>query len=235
MNYSCITIITQFDLRICKDPNPMQQTVKENRNQAATSEPISGSAVYHTLEDPEQPSDDNFYHYPDTTNITRPPATSPELEYSYAKETDIPKPVRKSEDGNNAFYHTLQDGQPPSNDLHKEPCTSIPTDLELEYTYAKDTETPRIPVVTKDAVYHSLEQEEPVTGEQDPASTQPQTNSTNNNFYHTLEEPNSTQTETENVRNSQVNKILIVTEDLYTITTRAIFPTSLQVLLKMLE
>ena len=177
----------------------MHQNVEDNGNKRnlhnqAASKPISNAAVYHTLEAPKQPndSDDN---YPDTTNIRKPQA-SPELEYSYAKDTSIPKLniTKKIEDASNAVYHTLEEGQPPTNDLYKEPGTSIPA--ELEYTYAKNTETPRIAVAPEDAVYHTLEQEQPASSEQGP-ETASYIPSTNNDLYHTLEEPNFAQTETQ--------------------------------------
>ena len=101
---------------------------------------------------PGQPSHDNFYSYPENTNIAKPPSS--ELEYSYAKDTDIPRVIANQktmpeEPPSNAVYHTLEREQPPTTDLYELPGTNIPT--ELEYTYAKATDIPRITTNTKSA------------------------------------------------------------------------------------
>ncbi len=106
--------------------------------------------MYHTLEQPGQPSDDHFYSYPENTNIAKPPSS--ELEYSYAKDTDIPanQETVPEEPASNAVYHTLEQEQTPTTDLYNLPGTNIPT--ELEYTYTKDTDIPRFTTNTKSAV-----------------------------------------------------------------------------------
>ena len=126
-------------------------------------EPV-GNGVYHTLEQDQPPATD-LYKQPDT-NIPSEP------EYSYAKDTDIPKiivdktAVLEKPEGNGA-YHTLEQEQPPATDLYKQPDTNILS--ELQYSYAKDTDIPKI-IVDKTAVlekpqgngaYHTLEQEQP--------------------------------------------------------------------------
>ena len=47
----------------------------------------SNGAVYHILKQPGEPSDD--YNYPDNTNIANQPSS--EMEYTYARDTDIPR------------------------------------------------------------------------------------------------------------------------------------------------
>ena len=177
----------------------------------ATQDPAN-RAVYHTLEQPGKPNDDDFYHYPDNTNITKP--TSSELEYIYAKDTEIPRVIADKkaapETTSNAVYHTLEH-EPPTTDIYKSPGTKIPTDLE--YTYAKDTEIPKSFVnapAASDALYHTPGQEEPALTEPeysyakntDMPSIQLRTKQTtnehsslpdNSGLYHTLEEPNPPQ------------------------------------------
>jgi hypothetical protein len=161
--------------------------------------------VYHTLEQPGKPNDDDFYHYPDNTNITKPPSS--ELEYIYAKDTEIPRLViadKKAapETTSNAVYHILE----------HEPPTGIKIPTDLEYTYAKDTEIPKSFVnspAASDALYHTPGQEAPTEPEYsyakntDMPSIQLRTKQTtnehssplpdNSGLYHTLEEPNPPQ------------------------------------------
>ncbi len=137
--------------------------------------PINNGVVYETLEQPGKPTDDDFYNYPDNTNIAKPPSS--ELEYTYAKDTDFPRcnpntKVAASQDpANNVVYETLeQPGQPADDDFYNYPDnTNIakPPSSELEYTYAKDTDFPRCNPNTrlpasqdpeKNAVYETLEQ-----------------------------------------------------------------------------
>ena len=145
---------------------------------AEAKEQINNSRVYETLEQSGEPNDDSFYNYPENT-ITKAPES--ELEYAYAKDTDLPristdKTAFPEKSGSNAVYHTLEQGQRPSTDVYNQPGGNILADLE--YTYAKDTKIPRIPIDTKseakgDGVpatstndtYHTLEQEEPASNE----------------------------------------------------------------------
>ena len=114
----------------------------------------------------EQPPSDDFYNYIDSTKIENPSA-SPELEYTYSKDTDVPKnpPQTKIAPQKPAVYHTLK--QPPSDDFYTyidsteiENSSASP---ELEYTYSKDTDIPKLnPQQTKiaakaPAVYETLE------------------------------------------------------------------------------
>ena len=88
----------------------------------------SNGAMYNTLQQPEELTDD-FYNYPDNTSTTKPPLS--EQEYAYAKDTDIPRATSSNESpatsGN--LYHTL----------------------EQEYSYAKNTEAPVSPQGTTNA------------------------------------------------------------------------------------
>ena len=131
----------------------------------------TNNAVYHTLEQPDQPTDDGSYSYPDNTSITKPPES--ELEYTYAKDTDSPRVIvhkAAQNSANKVVYHTLEqpEQQPDDGTYSYLDNTSItkPQASELEYTYAKDTDLPRVKVdkAAKDsvntAVYHTLEQPE---------------------------------------------------------------------------
>ena len=84
----------------------------------------SNGAVYNTLEQPEQPTDE-FY------NTSAAQLPSSELEYDYALDT----PGATSSDAKSTIsddlYHTLE-----------EEGTALP---EQEYTYAKNTEVPTMP------------------------------------------------------------------------------------------
>ena len=116
---------------------------------AEAKEQINNTRVYETLEKSGEPNDDSFYNYPENT-ITQPPES--ELEYAYAKDTDIPristdKTALPQKLGSNAVYHTLEQEQPLSIHVYKQPGGNIPA--ELEYTYGKDTEIPTIPMNTK--------------------------------------------------------------------------------------
>ena len=126
-------------------------------------------AVYHTLEQPEeQGAGDNFYSSPDNTIITNPSST--ELEYTYAKDTEIPRHSPKDqkpgteEDStsattNEALYHTLEHEESPS--------------TQEEYGCAKNTDAPSIPSATEHMnntdslfsptsnLYHTLEPNPP--------------------------------------------------------------------------
>jgi hypothetical protein len=186
----------------------------------ATQDPAN-TAVYHTLEQSE-PSDDDFYHYPDNTNITKPPSS--EFEYTYAKDTDFPRgnpntKVATQDPANRAVYHTLEQPEQPSDDdfYHYPDNTNItkPPSSELEYTYAKDTEIPKSFVNTKtvpkgdsspaasDALYHTPGSEYSYVKNTDilsiPLGTEQTTNEhssplpDNSGLYHTLEEPNPPQ------------------------------------------
>jgi hypothetical protein len=102
----------------------------------------AANAVYHTLDEEEQQPTTDLYKHPGA-NI------SPEPEYTYAKDNDVPRNVAgktalSEEPDGNLVYQTLEQEQPSIVDLHKHPGASIPN--ELEYTYAKDTEIPRIAV-----------------------------------------------------------------------------------------
>ena len=135
----------------------------------AAKNPTS-NAVYHTLEQPEQP-DDGSYSYPDTTSIGNPP---PELEYTYAKDTHLPRvnvDTATKDLVSNAVYHTLeQPEQQPDDGSYSYPDnTSIgKPPPELEYTYTKDTDLPRVNMnqmtpaknPTSNTMYHTLEQPE---------------------------------------------------------------------------
>ena len=147
----------------------------------AIKDPTS-NAVYHTLEQPEQPTDDGTYSYPDNTNTGKPP---PELEYTYAKDTDLPRVnvnqmTPAKDPTSNAMYHTLEQPEQQSDDSYSYPDNTTVTNQgspELEYTYAKDTDIPRTITDTKGGsvgksapvnngvVYHNLEQDEPVPAE----------------------------------------------------------------------
>ena len=129
----------------------------------------TNNAVYHTLEQPDQPTDDGSYSYPDNTSITKPPSS--ELEYTYAKDTDSPRVIvnkAAQNSANKVVYQTLEqpEQQPDDGTYSYLDNTSItkPPASELEYTYAKDTDLPRVKVdkAAKDsvnkAVYHTLEQ-----------------------------------------------------------------------------
>ncbi|CAB3997868.1 Hypothetical predicted protein, partial [Paramuricea clavata] len=180
---------------------------RSNPNTKVATQDPANRAVYHTLEQPEKPNDDDFYHYPDNTNITKTPSS--ELEYIYAKDTEIPRVIADKnskaapETTSNAVYHTLEHEPPPTG-------TKIPTDLE--YTYAKDTEIPKSFVnapAPSDALYHTPGQEAPTEPEYsyakntDMPSIQLRTKQTSNGhssplsdnsgLYHTLEEPNPPQ------------------------------------------
>ena len=90
----------------------------------------SNDAVYNTLEQPEEPTDE-FYNYPDNTNTAAKPPLS-EQEYAYGKDTGIPRAT--SSDASPAIsgnlYHTLeQEG------------SALP---EQKYSYAMNTEVPII-------------------------------------------------------------------------------------------
>ncbi len=115
----------------------------------------SNGAVYHTLKQPGKPSDD--YNYPGNTNIANQPSS--EMEYTYARDTDIPRVTTDKKAGpkkpaSDAVY-------PP--DLYKCPGTNIPA--ELEYIYAKDADIPRThgdPSPPPNcALYHTLEEKNP--------------------------------------------------------------------------
>ena len=163
------------DSNIAKPPSSEQEyayaTDTDFRGSSVGTEPgakrpINNGVVYETLEQPGQPSDDDFYNYPDNTNIAKPPSS--ELEYTYAKDTDLPKANPNTKLG------ASQPGQPSDDNFYSYPeNTNIakPPSSELEYTYAKDTDVPRVTVdkktvpeePTSDAVYHTLEQEPPPT------------------------------------------------------------------------
>ena len=130
----------------------------------------TNNAVYHTLEQPEQPTDDETYSYLDNTTIANPPLS--ELEYTYAKDTDLPRVggtnTAAKDPANNPVYNTLEQPEQPDDGSYSYPdTTSIgKPPPELEYTYAKDTDLPRVNVdtaakdPTSNAVYHTLEQPE---------------------------------------------------------------------------
>lgn len=192
----------------------------------AAKDPAS-IAVYHTLEQSEQPTDDDSYSYPDTTSTGTSP---PELEYTYAKDTDLPRvnlnqKTPAKDPANNAVYHTLeQPEQRTDDDSYSYPDNTTAANQapsELEYTYAKDTDIPRATTdtegvsvgksapVTDGALYHNLEQEEPMPSENEYSyaknteipsidmGTQPKTNALsrvpNNELYLTPEELNPSQ------------------------------------------
>ncbi|CAB3997865.1 Hypothetical predicted protein [Paramuricea clavata] len=195
---------------------------RDNPNTKVSTQYPANRAVYHTLEQPEQPSDDDFYHYPDNTNITKTPSS--ELEYTYAKDTDFPRgntntKVTTQDPANRAVHHTLEQPEQPSDDdfYHYPDNTNItkPPSSELEYTYAKDTEIPKSFVNTKtvpkgdsspaatDALYDTPGSEYSYVKNTDilsiPLGTEQTTNEhssplpDNSGLYHTLEEPNSPQ------------------------------------------
>ena len=131
----------------------------------AAEGPTSKGAVYETLEQPGQPTDDDFYNYPDNTNIAN--QGSSELEYTYAKYTDLPrdtadtKAVREREIEPaicGGLYHTLEQEGPAS--------------TEQEYSYAKNTDMSSIPLGT------------------DQTSDGHSSSAPKSSLYHTLEEPN---------------------------------------------
>ena len=106
---------------------------------------LENHAVYRTLEQPvEQGTGDNFYSCPGNTIITNPPST--ELEYTYAKDTEIPTHSSKDQTSmtkedstsattNEALYHTLEHEESPS--------------TQEEYGCAKNTDVPSIPSATE--------------------------------------------------------------------------------------
>jgi hypothetical protein len=160
---------------IYEDPYRIYDTIKDDKKEtdfprsSVGMEPeakglINNGAVYETLS-----NNDGFYNYPEN----KPPAY--ELEYTYAKDTDIPRVnIDKTEPQTpaaaNAVYHTLEkEEEQPTTDLYKHPGTNIST--EPEYAYAKDNDVPRN-VAGKTAlpeepdgnlVYQTLEQEQPST------------------------------------------------------------------------
>ena len=176
---------------IYEDPDRVYETLKEDDNlhtQLPSQDPVN-NAMYHTLEDPEQTAD-NFYHYPDNTkelssvDLYKHPSTNipTELEYTYTKDTDqlkahIDTKVPSQDPEKNAMYHTLEDPEQTSdNSYHcpdniKEPSIrdlykepGTNIPTEQEYTYVKDTEIPRASSeTTDDAFYHTLENEEPAS------------------------------------------------------------------------
>ena len=262
-------ISTDLEYTYAKDTN----IPRINFHKTAVPQKPEGSGAYHTLEEKQPPATD-LYKQPDT-NIPI------ELEYSYAKDTDIPRitvdkrAVLDKPDGNGA-YHTLEQEQPPPTDLYEQPDTNTPSELEysyaksadipritfettavphkpesnavynteknqqptidlyehpganipieLEHTYAKDTKIPKIPTdersvdnednvpatSTGDALYHTLEQEEPASNEQDynngtntdipsvPMGAHqyngPSSPPDGSGLYHTLEKPKSPET-----------------------------------------
>ena len=120
--------------------------------------------MYHTLEQPDQPTND-LYSYAYATNIAKPSSSEPE--YTYARNTDTPKVtadkvVVPQTPANSAVYHTLE--ETPIANVYKTPGDNIPT--EPEYTYAKDTDIPR---------------------------TKENSASINSPLYHTIKEKNSAQ------------------------------------------
>ena len=152
--------------------NPASSEQEYTYARQDTNFPRSGAgtnnAVYHTLEQPQRPADDGIYNYLDNTAIANPPSS--ELEYTYAKDTDVPRFIvdkATKDSANNVLYHTLEqladDGAYSylDNTRITKPLTS-----ELEYTYAKDTDLPRV-IVDKAAqnsankpVYPTIEQPE---------------------------------------------------------------------------
>ncbi|CAB4044570.1 Hypothetical predicted protein, partial [Paramuricea clavata] len=135
----------------------------------AAKGPIRNGAVYETLEQPGQRTDDDFYNYPDNTTIAINHGSS-ELEYIYAKDIDLPRATantkavreRNSEPATSGdLYHTLEQEGPAS--------------TEQEYSYAKNTDMPSIP--------WSIVQTS--NGHSSPVS--------NSALYHTQEEPNPPQ------------------------------------------
>lgn len=134
--------VNNYSNEIYEDPDRTYETLKDD--EPATNEPgppsgytyeytyakpdgkheeeNSNGAVYNTLEQPEQPTDD-FYN----TSA----AKQPSFEQNYAIDT----PGATSSDAKPAissdFYHTLEGEE-----------TVLP---EQEYTYAKDTEVPTMP------------------------------------------------------------------------------------------
>ena len=136
-------IPTELEYTYAKDTDIPRVTVDKK---TVPEEPSTSNAVYHTLEQ-EPPPTAHLYKLPGTNIPT-------ELEYTYAKDTDIPrvtvdKKTVPEEPTSNAVYHTLEQEPPPTAHLYKLPGTNIPT--ELEYTYAKDTDIPRITTNTKSA------------------------------------------------------------------------------------
>ena len=135
-------------------------------NKPEATKQMNNSQVYETLDQSDHP-DDSFYHYPENT-ITRPLAS--EREYAYAKDTDIPRvcvgktAVPEKPEGS-GVYQTLEQEQPPSTDLYQQPDTNILN--ELEYSYAEDTDIPRITVEktvsdkpASNAMYQTLEKDQ---------------------------------------------------------------------------
>ncbi|CAB4019590.1 Hypothetical predicted protein [Paramuricea clavata] len=151
---------TEQEYTYAKDTDLARSSVT---TKAASEGPTSNGAVYETLEQPGQPTDDNFYNYPDNTNIAN--QGSSELEYTYAKYTDLPrdtadtKAVRERDIEPatcGGLYHTLEQEGPVS--------------TEQEYSYAKNTDMPSIPLGTEEtsnspppnsALYHTLEEANP--------------------------------------------------------------------------
>ena len=103
-------------------------------------EPTS-NAVYHILEQEQQPS----------TDLYKLPGVHIPTELEYAKDTGIPRVTADTktmpeEPSSNTVLNTSEH-ESPTTDLYKLPGTIIPT--ELECTYAKDTAIPRVTADTK--------------------------------------------------------------------------------------
>ena len=98
-------------------------------------EPTS-NAVYHILEQEQPPS----------TDLYKLPGAHIPTELEYAKDTGIPRvtadtKIMPEEPSSNTVLNTSEH-ESSITDLYKLPGTIIPT--ELEYTYAKDTDSPRV-------------------------------------------------------------------------------------------
>ena len=152
---------------IANPPSSEQDNTNAQDRHFPRSSVGTNNVVYHTLEQPEKPTDDGTYSYLDNTTITNPPSS--ELEYTYAKDTVLPRVAGTNtaakDPANNPVYNTLE--QPDDGSYSYPDTTSIgKPPPELEYTYAKDTDLPRVNVdtaikdPTSNAVYHTLEQPE---------------------------------------------------------------------------
>ena len=172
---------------------------RQDTNFSPSGDAGTNNAVYHTLEQPQRPADDGIYNDLDNTAIANPPSS--ELEYTYAKDTDVPRfMVNKAtkDAANKAVYHTLEqpEQQPDDGTYSYLDNTSItkPPASELEYTYAKDTDLPRINNINQNtpakspannALYHTLEQ----PADNELYLTPEELNPPQAPVYSTLEEP----------------------------------------------
>lgn len=197
---------TYSDPNVVNTPLSEQDCAYAEGIRAATQTPDKNRQVYQNIAQPAQSTgnhktggtlaqqelDEDFYNYPDNYAKTAKPAS--ELEYTYAKDTNVPtaavnkKGLKPKDNAGQALYHTLKQEQSHSKDLYNEPGSTIST--QLENAYAKDTESPIVRKSTpykkdtipqsNDPMYQVLEQEGTMSTQQESPEAP---------FYSTLEEP----------------------------------------------